>query len=1165
LKPDTESTGSINLSINVCDSVKKLIIKSDNSDWPDELKEISFIANSSYTLKSNGVKSGIYSTTFYYYDANNILLYSTEQSINVFGNMTTDTWVSDGSRLINESGAFNLTEDLINQFARTTFYVGSTGVGTASDETGSGSVYSPLVSVTKAASIIAAAGDSSKDYRIYVCGEVTGAQEISEAINGKANSLIIEGLNGLDENGMPEDELNGAFSWVSQGTVLTISSCTVPVTIKNLKITGGCNSASGGGICISGKSNNAAEMANLTLDSGTLITENYIKPFSSGGYVIKTYGAGIYMYYGRLTMKSGAVITGNKTIQYSESSSQVYSSGAGIGLNTGTEFIMKGGEITENIACGSGGAICMETNNYANDISVTLTGGRIENNQCEQGNGGSIADFNGASLTIGGSVYIPCKGTEKLNDIYLAVNKTLILADTLTKHDASNHIVITPAWKRGAAVVQADGTNVTDLTSYIEYFAFTRTGWECKLSTNKKSLILDAPIYVAGTGRSVCTRDGDDEEGNGTKSKPFKTIKKAIEVMDDNTADYIIYIDGIIEGYNIILNTLTTESSGKYRAQSITIEGVNGLDEKGEPKDVLDANKQQNTTLTVNSNVPVTIKNLKLTGSRGIGNGGGINIGESATLFLGDGVLVTDNSASYGGGVYNAGKLFMYGSAMVGKTTNSVAKNDSYGNMTTGRGGGICLVKGSSLYLGYKSETEEFELTGGVCGNYNNNSMYNYGGGIYNYGALNFKIASGNISYNCATYGAGIYTEGDVIMTGGVIEGNEAKGYGNGGGVYVTTKSSFSMSGSAKIQNNKNVEKGAGLFLKENSSLIMTGGTISGNKAENGGAVFMACNNETEYSHIEIGVEATIPYGVQNEQNEFVKEAGMNDIYMEDNVTIKITSSLSGCGEGNVIGLTPNSYTNGRPLLEAGTGVTLADEVGKFTIPNNDWEINSFGKLITLSYTPSSVSDLVTYLQELPDKKNVTITINQNETIDTSSMSSGQSCITIPEGKYVTLQSDESKTLKFLSSNSAQLSNTTDFYFITVKSGAKLTIGNGITIKGADYDNAHTVALYIERGAEVILDGAVITGFVGNGDGTVYIVGGTFTMNEGSITSCKARYGSAVYLLSNGTFNFNGGSISNCSNVNGKTVDGSGTMNWKTSSATFSQESIGNNVTVNRQ
>ncbi len=594
--PTKNGKGDVALQMTFT-GVSKITIACSDEKWasdtisPEEDKA---------TLGKTGLDSGTYEVTINFYDSNGNLLYYTVQSINVFDNMTTNSWVSDGSGVISSDGVFNLTSTLISQFSRTTFYVGQTEAATslnikASDKTGTGSVYSPLESVTKAASIIAAAGDISKDYRIYVCGTVKGAQEISSAVNGKANSITIQGYNGLDENLEPKDALDGNNS----GSTLTHSS-SVPVTIKNLKITGG-----------SGKPN---------------------------------------------------------------------------GTNT-----------------------------------------------------------------LGGGIYI---------------------------------------------------------------------------------------------------------------------------------------------------------DSGK-------------------------------------------------------------------TLSLGDGALVTSNTAAEGGGIYNAGKLYLYGSAMVGKKTDTVATSISYGNKATVQGAGIYSDSTGSLYLGYKSEEEESELTGGVCGNYNENATNSSakGGGIYNYvytALKTLKIASGNISYNYSLNGAGIYTNGFVTMSGGTIEGNEGNSSntaGSGGGVYVTGRttgsSNFSMSGNSQIKNNKNMNYGAGIYLYyDNCKLVMNGGEISGNIAEtHGGAVYMHDYNSSSHSDLQISGSSYIPYGgaVNN-----------NDIYMLDtNVRVTIKQSLSARDPGNVIGITPNSYTEGRTLLTAADDVILADELDKFRVTpdsqGKEWSIDSYGKLFDDIVVSISKDDLSSF------------------------------------------------------------------------------------------------------------------------------------------------------------------------------------------------------------
>ena len=985
-KPSQSGEGTVELKISVYSEISdfgRVTASCSKSAWAEKVSEPSYDTEAGQwiiqTNPSNTLPSGTYEVTFNFYNTSNILLYSTVQTINVFDNMTTNTWLSDGSGAIDDNGTFALSNSLVTSFARTTFYVGQTSAATsvevnASDITGNGSPYAPLETVNKAVEVIKANGDSSKDYRIFISGELSGSTEITPPFDGKARSLTLAGLNGLDSNGEPKDSL------ISDSTEIVLSVMTnVPVTIKNLAIKGGTTGLSVG---LTG--------TNVIIESGVLITDC---------------SRGVNLYANAsLTMKGGK-ISGN--IGTSE--------GAGVETANGTSFTFEGGEISENEATGNGGGVYI-----ANSATFTMTGGTIKKNKAASGagiynsayntapsssitngtiteneasekgggicntthsvltvTGGEIskntAPLGGAihvyyaSLFLGGDAYIPygdkngSKGAGK-NDICLEKNGAhdsyITLSSGLFKHSKSNPIAVTHSeWQRGKTIVQA-GTNDIDLTPYKDYFTYTQDGWGSKVSTDKKSIYIDTPIYVAGTEpeREVCTADGSDVTGEGTRAKPYATIAKAIELLTDKDTDYTIYIDGTISGVQTIPDTLKSDGTGTYNAKSLTIDGVNGLDQNNKPIDILDGNKASDSTLTVESNVPVTITNLKIingTGKSTFKRGGGIYISDNASLALGDGALVTDNTAKDGGGIYNLGKLFLYGTAMVGMQTNSVATSDNWGNKATGEGAGIYSTAQGQIYLGYRSESETEVLTGGVCGNYNANSRAeepgeNCGGGICmssNFESGKIEIASGNISYNYAMNGAGIYTRGHVTMTGGTIEGNEGNSAdttnGKGGGIYLydfnTSPRTFTMSGNAVIKNNKNIALGAGVYLRNGyCTFEMNGGEISGNIAlSNGGAVYM--DNMNGSSSLNIQGAANIPYGgaVKN-----------NDIYMSDtSQKIKITGPLSERDADKVIGLTPSSYTE-RTLLAAETGVTLADEAGKFIVTNNEWGILATGSLV---------------------------------------------------------------------------------------------------------------------------------------------------------------------------------------------------------------------------
>jgi len=163
----------------------------------------------------------------------------------------------------------------------------------------------------------------------------------------------------------------------------------------------------------------------------------------------------------------------------------------------------------------------------------------------------------------------------------------------------------------------------------------------------------------------------------------------------------------------------------------------------------------------------------------------------------------------------------------------------------------------------------------------------------------------------------------EVTVEGLTITGGN---FSYGGGLAVDNGTVKLLDG-AKITENTATEKGGGVYLSPSAKLVMEGSaTISGNSAASGGAVYNA-------GSFNMGGSAYIPYGVTNASG-----TGKNDVYLESGKTIKITDELTTdelTYESYVIIITPEKYTDGTTVLEAESGVTLADEVGKFEVVPN--------------------------------------------------------------------------------------------------------------------------------------------------------------------------------------------------------------------------------------
>lgn len=809
LEPGITGSGTVSLPISVDSSILCVICQNE-----------SFTITSSgttYNLSQSGssISCGSYDVTlcFYYDSAMTQLAYYDTQKINIFPNLLTNKWVSGGGSLdpIDSNGNYNVTSALIEKFARTQIYVGTTTWGNASIS-GDGSPKSPYLDLSYAFDFIKNKGDSSVIYTIWVSGLITGTASIPADINStKAIAIKIFGTTGNET-----DILNGN----SSGTVLTINS-TVPVTIGNLKITGGSNSTGdGGGIRV------ASAGTTLTLSDGALITGNTAKNgggiHASGCNVVMTgnakvsrntsteTGGGIALIStdssaASLTMSGTSSVTGCKATSTSMGwGGGIYANGksskrctitlsgnakitdnrtregAGIGLVDFNDLIIKDSvEISGNIATNNGGGL------RAWNSTITMTGGIVKNNSATNGGGGISVNKKGF-LTISGSAYIPY-GADKKNDVQLIkaspsdeppTPSTFIKIDgTLTPpaeatdaNDKTTIATITPEeWKRGFVIVQADGTNLNEVTQYKDYFDIPSTEWEIFLSTDEKSLTINAPIYIASSTPRFCTKAGDDTNGRGERASPYATIARACAEMTDETTDYIVFIDGTIASSNAI--------SG-VSANSISITGANGRDHYTEenyvPTDCFNGNNTRRA-FTIESETQIHIANLKITGGKAgtDENGGGIIVPSGATLTVNEGCLITGNTANDGGGIYNGGTLYIKGGIITGNTA-------------TGNGGGVynngtATLENASV-IGTKYDASAAEPAHDIATATSKSNIANgYGGGVFNALNANFTMdasltaSAGGIYYNYSENTGGIENYGTLTLNGGIIAYNKGK------------------------------------------------------------------------------------------------------------------------------------------------------------------------------------------------------------------------------------------------------------------------------------------------------------------------------------------------------------------------------------------------------
>ena len=683
------------------------------------------------------------------------------------------------------------------------------------------------------------------------------------------------------------------------------------VTIqRGAKVIYNCTGCRGGGIYLV-DGNTADQDITLNINGGEIC--NNASGIFGGGVFVGAVQKG----------KSKTVYLTSGKISYNKTKCLV----SGWGPNGGAVF-MDGGRF-----CMTGGEICENVGGF-NDTDKAITGGihflghkvseGFEPSQLELRGGEikgnyprAVAMVGDAEKTfyLGGSVLIPnsakVDGVDKtganMNDIFLdksdSVQTKISLTRELSKHNKDNPIALTVdsgTAQRGAVLVEASG--LSSLKNSKDCFVLTGDDWNIKLSSDKKSLVLDAPIWVAGTGAQQCKdKDGNPytptSTGPGTKSAPYDTIEHACNAMTDTSVEYTILIDG----------TLTAKQYfNSCRAASISIEGANGLypaghEKAGEPMDAIDgsgiATSQKDYMLYIGVSFDITIKNLKITGGDRSGNknegnieGGGIILKSGKTLTLSSGTLITKNKAGHGGGVY------VQNSTLVIEDGAKITKN-------TATGGGAVYNIGGGVYLKKNNGKPVLKMSGGeISGN-----SARKGGGVGLYGASFFmygnaiigadlpedEVGSSDTNRGCntANCGGGIYLEGSDVYLG-YEDANED------GSPKTPHKLEKGVIGnySYGISDTATTYGGGGIYWSYNSNgkarIYMASGQIAKNAAEQkGGAIYYDSGSNTD-STLTIGGDASIP-----------ALDGANDVCLLSPATL--AGALTKHGASNPITITP--------------------------------------------------------------------------------------------------------------------------------------------------------------------------------------------------------------------------------------------------------------------
>lgn len=726
--------------------------------------------NGNFTVTHNTVPSGAY-TMRLVISVDGIAVSTVEEAVNVFDNMTTDTWYVGGGNsdhLISQqdgSAVFNLTR------CRTEFFIDGTG----GDDTNPGSALKPLKTMGKAFSVLGKV--KGADAKITLQSDTGDTKDVT--VPAGVHAVIF----GEQAATVPELISVGNGATVKVGTNVT---CTGGVMVQNggsLTLTqggridgtvlSGIKNSSGGAVYIEGgtftmESGSAVTGGNVSANGGAVYVDS--GTFTMNGGTIShgnamLGGNGVFVNIGDFVMNGGEITECGKDSQPGNGAVMIYKSssgdgagrfvmknngkihrnsatqGAGVFVNGGT-FEMSGGSISDNEAIGptgSGGAVYVYNGSF--DMSGNAT---INNNQSSMDAGGVYV---GSTFSVSGSPTITgntVRGTA--NNVYLPRTKTITIG---TGGLSGGTIGVT------AEAMTANGTaRITDIDV---------PGAANKFTSDISLYSVEENIATTNSGTAVFLSDVEVayKKTSSAQGKTLGSFESAYKT----------------KGREITLLKDITPTTASGVSWPIVCNWTCTLDLNGHT-----INREQSTP---------------------------INAGQVIQVLSPGNLTIKDSSAG-ADGTGGTGKIT--GGYDSGNGSNDIC------------GGGI-YVKNGFLTL------ESGSITGNKAGT---NRASTGGGGVYLGPGGTFTMTGGSITGNTAGSngnGGGVYVSSGCAFTmmGGSITGNTANA--NGGGVYVHENGTFFVSGSPTITSNTVSGNANNVYLLGVRPIMcgsqgLTGGTI---------------------------------------------------------------------------------------------------------------------------------------------------------------------------------------------------------------------------------------------------------------------------------------------------------------------------------------------------
>ena len=805
--------------------------------------------------------------------------------------------------------------------------------------------------------------------------------------------------------------------------------------------------------------------------------------------------------------------------------------------------VLRGNTFTENsTAGGNGGALMLDANDPETVVTL-LEGNSFTKNTTPLGSGGAVYVTRGAVTLGAGNQFIENESFNSGSALFMQGDGNTIRTSLYSKYEGDdaptsddytlfqgNHVGVNNYAEVNGTVYMNFGRNYT-----LRYAKFVENTAEGTGTVG---------VYVGGGNANIpdrtvmidhCTFTGNITGNSGKSydlrfggnSAPNSQITVSNVTFDGETISHrdgsVVYLDW---RNNLTMENVTIQNT-KGQAHMIQLYG-------GALKDA-DGNYQPVKHTLTNVNV---LDNTQCYGAPVYLYSNNINANESYLLQSGqcnttmtDCTISGNVSTSTNG---DAGALYIYKSNVT--MTGCTISNNQGGNGT------IRLLSPSEL-VGYGPQTE-CTLTMESCtvtSNTSRNAAINVGSRDCYRETLN--VVGCTISNNTNTTESGGAVRGSVLSTlnlkDSTVSNNTAAK--NGGAVYAEaydTKAGASRTNltNCTITGNK-AQYGGGVYLARfnlpnkysdnttylrvfgeqgntNQSLMIQGGTIEDNTAtNNGGGISLDINTcSANYCTMKVQVDGT---KITNNRAQLGQDVYA---YKADPATKLYLPKAS------------DIAANGRWLNED-TGLTLPDRAVEYDKIQRTYPLTLSAPQEEEDVASLTIGDgkPVTYnsLQEAMDAARDELIANPTAKLTVTLLKETNSSTLVSAGTNVTLDLG-GKSIKGIGGTSA----------LTIEDST-LVIKNG-TISGTATDGG---ALLLRNNANVTLTGTTLTGSrAARYGGAAYITGGAdLTMGEDAvITGCEAAWGGAVYV-NDGTFTQNGNAkIESCKTFINKTYNETG-------------------------